>query len=85
MWLLTVYLPLMIAEKVPEDGKMWQCFLLLLDIIKICTARVVSPCMVDYLKSVIEQHHTSFRDCYPQLSITPKLHYMVHFPEQIRK
>ena len=69
----------MIACLVPEDGDLWQCFLLLLDILKVSTSRVLSPGLAGYLEALIVDHHQSFIRCYP------KLHYCIHFPSQIIK
>ena len=34
MWIFSTLLPLMIGDLVPEDDQKWECFLLLLDIVK---------------------------------------------------
>ena len=85
MWIFAVYLPLMIACLVPEDDDLWQCFLLLLDILKVSTSRVLSPGLAGFLEALIVDHHQSFIRCYPNASIIPKLHYCIHFPSQIMK
>lgn len=81
--MFAVYLPLMIGHKVPENDEMWECYLLLLDILKLCTSRVQSPDLVAFLEVLISDHHHSFAHCYPGSSITPKLHYCIHLPSQI--
>ena len=40
--------------------------------------------VVDYLGILIEEHHCLFRSIYPAKNIIPKMHYMVHYPSQIR-
>ncbi len=85
MWTLSIYLPLIIGNRVPLEDPLWECFLLLIDILKIVTARVLSPGLAAYLAALVHEHHGMFRRCYPAASITPKLHYMVHFPSQILK
>lgn len=80
MWNFSMLLPLMIGDKIPEDDPMWECFLLLLEITKLCTAKVTSIEASDYVKVLIEEHHRLFKSCYPGVSFTPKMHYMVHFP-----
>ena len=80
MWNFATLLPLIIGDKIPEEDSKWECFLLLLEITKICTARVTSSELADYLSVLIEEHHTLFRSCYPSVSMTPKTHYMVHLP-----
>ena len=83
MWNLSIYLPLMIGDKVPNDDDQWECYLHLLDVLTVCMARVLSVDLVQYLEALIEIYLTSFRSCYPLASIIPKQHYMVHLPSQI--
>ena len=83
MWVLSVHLPVIIGSKIPEDNQEWECFLLLLDIVKLCTSRKASTSHVGYLEVLIHTHHQQFLNCYPSARITPKMHYMVHFPRQI--
>ncbi len=80
MWTFAVLLPLMIGDKVPSDNKNWECYLLLLEAAKISLARVTSKEASDLLRVLIEEHHRLFRICYPGVTLTPKFHYMVHFP-----
>lgn len=79
-WSLSTYLPVMIGDKVHHDDHFWACYLLLLEISKYCTARATSVPSATYVAVLIEQHHRAFRRCYPHVNMTPKLHYMVHFP-----
>lgn len=84
MWTFATLLPLMIGDKIPIDDQAWECFLLLLRISKVCTTKVISPALAEnYLPVLIEQHHQEFRKCYPSVSMTPKMHYMVHLSQQI--
>ena len=62
MWNLAVYLPLMIGDKVPNGDKKWECYLVLLDILKISTSRLLSADIVHYLGSLIIIYLQSFRD-----------------------
>ena len=85
MWTFSTLLPLMIADMVSSDHQAWECFLLLLRISKLCTAKVTSGKAAVYLSALIDQHHQEFVKCYPSVHLTPKMHYMVHFPSQILK
>lgn len=84
MWTLSTFLPLMIGDKIRSDDPFWECYLCLLQITKYCTARIVSPGLSDYLAVLIERHHRGFRRCYPEQNMTPKLHYMLHFPRLMK-
>ena len=85
MWVLAIHLPLMIGNNIPEDDTDWECFLTLLEILKISTARIVSKDLSNYLSALITNHHQLFTKCYPDSSITPKMHFMVHFPSQMMR
>ena len=82
IWNFAVYFPLMIGDKIPEEEPLWECFLLLLEITKYCTARVTSPAAAAYVAALVDQHHRDFKRCYPHTPLTPK---MVHFPGQMLK
>ena len=85
MWNLVVYIPIFIGDEIPDDDDEWECYLLLLDILKICVSRVLSVDIIDYLKVLIELYLNTFRDCYPHMNIIPKQHYLVHLPTQMLK
>ena len=82
MWLLSRMLPIIIGEKIPADDKHWQCYCILLKIIDICTSHECSLDSAAYLSTLIEEHHSAFVDLYKDKFI-PKMHYMVHYPNQI--
>ena len=67
----------------PEEEPHWGCFLLLLQIVKHCTSRVTSAAASVIVASLVDRHHQNFKKCYPSIMLTPKMHYMVHFPQQL--
>lgn len=75
----------MIGEKVSEDNDHWGNFLLLLTIMDYLFAPVLSPDCTSYLKSPIDEHHRGWIELYPSCNITPKMHYMIHYPEVIER
>ena len=83
MWFLAVYLPLLIGYLVPEDCKFWSLYILLLKICSIATSWQIKPDTISYLSVLIEEHHTQFKSLYPDRTITPKMHYMLHYPSQM--
>lgn len=85
MWLLGITLPLLVGDLVPENCEEWNLFMLLLRICSIACSWEVTPDTVSYLRVLIQEHHFKFKELYPDSSMIPKLHYMVHFPSQILK
>ena len=85
MWCFARLLPLMIGEKVPVNHPHWENFLLFLKITDYVFSPVTSADIVDYLSLLIHNHHTAFRELYPESSFIPKLHYVIHIPEWMRR
>ena len=83
MWCLAINLPLLIGGLIPEDDEHWGLFCDLLEIMRIIFAPTVNANQVAYLQVLIQNHHEKFKELYPDCSITPKMHYMVHMPRTI--
>lgn len=84
-WNLAIYLPLIIGDKIPEGDAEWENYLTLLNILRISMSRTISKDLVGYLKVLMKVYLSSFHECYPTTSITPKQHYLIHLPSQILK
>ena len=84
MWLLGRLLPLMVGQYVPNDDPHWVCFLELLSLLVLSTAvEVTSDSIID-LKMVVESYLFHYNELYPN-AMTPKMHYLLHLPEQMRR
>lgn len=83
MWTLGRFLPLVIGHLIPESNEYWENFLNLLEIMDILFSRHIKTEQCGYLESLISDHHTAFRELYPDATITMKLHSMVHMPRLI--
>lgn len=64
-----------IGDLLPLEQPHWECFLLL---VKQCTSRLMSGASLAYIAALVDQHHQSFKKCYPDVALTPKMNYMVH-------
>ena len=84
MWLLGRLLPMMVGEYIPEGDVHWACYLNVLRIVTIATAHEVTEGAVAILSLVIEDYLSQFNSLYPD-SITPKMHYLLHLPDQIER
>lgn len=83
MGCLAFHLPFLIGDVIEDEDRKWKCFILLLKITSICSAYEIKREHVHVLRILIAEHHTLFREVYPNASIIPKMHYMVHYPTQI--
>ena len=58
---------LIFANVVPENDNHWNLLLLLFDIVNIVFSPNISEGMTVYLRSLIAEHHTLFKQIYPTL------------------
>ena len=85
MLLLTYLLPFIIGEKIPTGDHYWNCFLCLRKILDLVLSPVVSENYCSSLKLNIVEHHTKFVDLYGKEFYTPKMHFILHYPEQMQQ
>lgn len=78
MWTSARYLPILIGSYISTNDGNWMNFVTLLDI----TDYLVAPCLttdeVAFLKVIIQEHHITFTQLYPDSSIIPKMHFLIH-------
>lgn len=83
MWLLGRVLPLLIGDFVSDDEPKWENFLQMMEIVDLLFSPVSNSDDVAYLATLIEEHHIEFVKLYPNSSVIPKMHFMVHMPRLI--
>ena len=77
-------LPQMLGDRVnAEEVKSWEVLLKLLDVASIVFAPVVSTAMVDELRDHISDFLAVLSTELPDVTITPKLHFLTHYPAMI--
>ena len=79
------YLPLLLGDKIPEDDENWRLFLLLIKICKIALSPVCTPDTIPYLRTLVEEKLLLYRELYPETTLKPKMHYILHYPSQIER
>jgi len=82
---LTVILPFVVGDKVPESDDMWRLYLLLRDIVDVVFADTCTVGDSVYLKYKIDDHHCLFRSLFPDRHLLPKHHMLIHYPQVMRK
>ena len=80
MWLLGRILPLLVGDNVPNDDEKWANFLLMMDIVDRLFCTQVTEDDAVYLQWLINDHHKAFAFLYPEYSLIPKMHFMIHMP-----
>lgn len=80
MWLFGRILPLLVGDYVPEDDECWDNFLRMMDIVDRLFSTRITEDEATYLTWLISDHHREFCRLYPDSSVIPKMHFMVHMP-----
>ena len=81
--LLVRIFPLLVGDRVPDDDEFWLVFLILCNIVDVLMCPWSSPDMCGYLRVLIQEHHASFNRVYTNDKVTPKFHFLHHYPQQI--
>ncbi len=71
MMSLSLNFPLLIGDKVPVDDKNWTSFLLLLKICSTALSPICTPDTIAYLRLLIEEKLTDFKQLYPESRLIP--------------
>lgn len=85
MWCLIRILPLLIGDKIPANNNYWHLYLLILNILDIVMAPRISISKTFLLQEMIHEHHNLFLSLFPERRLTPKQHFLVHYPRIIRE
>ena len=81
--LLARIFPLLVGDKVPPNDAHWQVYLVLCKLLDVLMSPWSSADLCGHLHVLIQEHHTLFIQVYSQDKVTPKFHFLHHYPEQI--
>ncbi len=80
MWTMGRLLPVMIGHLIPEDDTHRQHYLQLLEIMDLAFSPVVHPETPGSMEVLIEENLLEFTNLYPEQSVNPKMHMLIHIP-----
>lgn len=75
------YFGLMVGDVVPDDADSWLLYLELRSIVDIVTAPYVNRRSLNYLATLIFEHHEMYLLAFPNNVLWPKHHFMLHYPQ----
>ncbi|XP_064482771.1 uncharacterized protein LOC135395575 [Ornithodoros turicata] len=76
-------LPQLLGDHVPEGNTDWDIYLQYREMVNILLSDRIPVDCVSYLEVHIASFLRAFVQQYPELNITPKLHYLIHYPRYI--
>ncbi|KAL3202211.1 hypothetical protein MRX96_042632 [Rhipicephalus microplus] len=84
-WCLFRLLPQIYAEVLPEGNSHWEVYLAYRHIADIILAEKIPRSCVPYLQVKVEEFLELYTVQYPNAAVTPKLHFLLHYPKYILK
>lgn len=84
-WCLLRFLPFILGERIPEENEHWELLLKYREIVDVVFAPEVRSEYLAYLDVLVQSFLKAFSEHCNASSITPKLHYMVHYSRFIRE
>lgn len=76
-------LPFILSTKIPHDNPKLLNFILLIKIVFLSTSPYALEQSARELAEAIKVHHESFLREYPDVTLKPKFHFLIHFPKQL--
>ena len=84
-WCLLRILPLIVGNIINEGDNVWEIYLLLREIVDIVLCNKLPHSMIGYLETCINDFLRLFTSQLPEVRMTPKMHYLVHYPRYIER
>jgi len=84
-WCLLRLFPILVGDRIknPLDDEVWQLCLKLREIVDLICAPKIHTNQVAHLKILIEEYIQLRTATFPEKTLKPKHHYLVHYPELI--
>ncbi|CAN7939906.1 unnamed protein product [Ixodes hexagonus] len=79
-WNLLRFLPLFLFENVCVDEPVWELVLMLIEIVQLVCAPQITMPMIMRLKDLTEDYLSRRIELFPEASLKPKHHYLLHYP-----
>lgn len=84
-WALISFLPLIVGCQIPPEDSTWNLLLTLKDIVELAVSPFHTAESIAYLDFKISEHRERFFDVFPEETLTPKHHFLEHYPALIEK
>lgn len=79
------YICIICGDLIPVGNEVWSLYLLLKQIISIITSTNMNSPKIIELTKLIQDHHELYLRLFPDSNLTPKFHFMLHWPNIIEK
>lgn len=80
-WCFLRMLPLMVGHCVPQHSEAWAVLLHLLDVTEYSATSLVTGELAATLADLVEEFLAAYFSLFPDATMKPKFHYLVHYPD----
>ena len=86
IWMIIILFPLiMLPKNISTSTNVWKMFVALLKIVRIVCADEITFDQISFLEMLISEYFYYRHLCFEKQSITPKQHYLSHYPFLIKQ
>ena len=75
----------MLGDHIDEKDQHWNLFIRLQEIVDLVFAPILYESTLGYFEIIYAEFLNDFHELYPELNVTPKLHFLVHFSSIVRR
>lgn len=85
MHILVASFAFIIGHRINKDSLEWKLYVVLRRILSIVTAKTIHKRTHEFLSDLITEHHRLYLQCFPDDTLKPKHHFMVHYPRIMQR
>ena len=78
-------LPLMLGCNIPQGDKVWNVLLKFVTLVRLSFSVRYTETDLEHYQTFIESWLSDFFQTFPDISVKPKFHFLLHYPDQVRK
>lgn len=77
-------LPLLVGSTVPEGDEVWEVLMELKDVLELALCPSFTDETLDYFMCKISDHRRALLDVFPEIRLSPKHHFVEHYPALVK-
>ncbi|EEC09636.1 conserved hypothetical protein, partial [Ixodes scapularis] len=78
------YFALLVGDVVPESNEAYSVYLDLRKVVDIVCAPQITVSTIAYLRVLVSDFYSAFRQVFPEVNVIPKMHYLIHYARLIQ-
>lgn len=84
MLCLVRHFQFLVGDLVPAGNEIWDYYLCMRDLTNVAMLQAFNTDLIHYLKNIVREHHERYVTLFEE-TLKPKHHFLIHYPEVIKK